>query len=347
MKGLERLSIPVEASVRDAMRAIEGGGVEICLVMAGDRLHGVVTDGDVRRALLDGATLDASVARCTNTEYVAVSAEVGRAEALDLMLARGITQLPIVDGERRLLGLHLLRELLGNQERPNWAVVMAGGQGTRLRPLTERVPKPMIRVAGRPILERLVLHLVGYGIRRVFIAINYLGDVIERHFGDGSGFGCRIEYLREPEPLDSGGAVALLPEPPASPLLVLNGDLITQVNVDRLLRHHEEGGFPATVGVLEYHVPVPFGVIDPDPAGRVAGLREKPSEVYLVNAGIYVLSPAWWVRLPRGERFTMPEVLGRCLAAGEPPGMFLIEDDWVDVGRHEELRRARGEVADG
>ena len=201
----------------------------------------------------------------------------------------------------------------------------------------------MIRVAGRPILERLVLHLIGYGIRQIHLAVNYMGGVIEQHFGDGSRFGCRIEYLREKEPLGSAGALTLLAEPPTHPLLVMNGDLVTQVNIERLLKHHEEGGYPATVGVRQYAVTLPFAVIDRTPDMRLAGLHEKPTEVFLISAGIYVLSPASWVRLRRAVALTMPDVLATCVEAGDPPGLFLVEDEWLDVGRHDDLRRARGE----
>ena len=327
------------------MSAIQAGGVETCLVVADDkRLVGIVTDGDVRRALLAGRALDAPVSECMNTQFQVVGADVGRAEALDLMLARGFSQLPIVDARGRLLGLHLLRDFIGPQARPNHAVIMAGGEGTRLRPITERLPKPMVPVAGRPILERLVLHLLSHGVRHMHLAINYMGDVIEQHFGDGHRFGCRIDYIREPAPLGSGGAITLLDPPPTAPLLVLNGDLVTQVNIARLLEVHEAHGAPVTVGVSEHPVTIPFGVVEADERGRLIGLREKPTESFLINAGIYVVSPECWAGLARGVAMTMPDVLAACLEAGTPPAVCLIEEDWVDIGRHVDLQRARGEV---
>ena len=139
---------------------------------------------------------------------------VPRAEVLDIMQARRFEQVPIVDEQGKVIGLHLLHDILGNIARPNWAVVMAGGKGMRLRPLTEKLPKPMIRVAGRPLLERIILHLVSYGIRRIFLSVNHLAPVIEDYFEDGSKYGTKIEYLREDHPLGSGGAISLLPEIP-------------------------------------------------------------------------------------------------------------------------------------
>ena len=159
------------------------------------------------------------------------------------------------------MGLHLLHEVLGAAPRSNWAVVLAGGQGQRLRPLTENLPKPMLKVAGRPILERIVLHLVGYGIRRIYLSVNYLAQVIQEHFGDGERFGCRIEYLHEDTPLGTGGCLSLLPEKPAVPLIVLNGDLVTQFDVGKMLEHHTSGRFAMTVGTREHPYTVPFGVV--------------------------------------------------------------------------------------
>jgi hypothetical protein len=212
---LAKLKVLEGAVLREAMQAIDRGACEIAFVVdASEKLLGTVTDGDVRRALLAGATLEDPVGPVMNRRFTAVDENASRAEVLDLMKARTLGQVPVTDSQGRLVGLHLLREMLGREEKPNWAVVMAGGRGERLRPLTDSIPKPMVCVAGRPILERIVLHLVGQGIRRIFLAVNYMADVIEDHFGDGRSFGCGIQYLREVRPLGTGGALALLPEPP-------------------------------------------------------------------------------------------------------------------------------------
>ncbi len=196
-------------SIRAAMQAVDAGagGIALAVDKAG-RLTGVVTDGDLRRALLGGASLDGPLEAVLNRAFVAMPAGQGRVEALDLMRARRIDAIPVLDGEGRPVALHLLHAFLEPASRPNWAVIMAGGEGTRLRPLTDTVPKPMLRVAGRPILERIVLHLTGFGITRVFLSVNYLAHVIEDHFGDGSALGISIEYLRESEPLGTAGALA-------------------------------------------------------------------------------------------------------------------------------------------
>ncbi len=333
--------VPVDGTIRDAMVALDRGARRIALAVDADgRLVGVATDGDLRRALLGGAPMEGPVAPHLSTSYVAVAEGDDRAAVLELMGARHVGAIPVLDEAGRPVGLHLLDEAIRSLDRPNWAVVMAGGQGVRLRPLTETIPKPMLRVAGRPILERIVLHLVGAGLERVYLAVGYLGNVIEDHFGDGSRFGCRIEYLREGTPLGTAGAIGLLPEPPTSPLLVMNGDLVTQADLGGLLALHERGGFIATIGIRRYVHGVPFGCVERE-GDRVRSIEEKPAITRDVNTGIYALEPALVARVERGRRLDMTDLVEDALGRGEPVGAFSIEDDWIDVGQRETLSRAR------
>lgn len=342
---IRRLLVAESASLFEAMSAIDAGAHGIALVVKPDgRLIGTLTDGDIRRAVLSGASLDASCSEFANRRFTGVSPGTGRAEVLDLMKARTLRHIPIIDQDGRLTGVHMLREMLGTVDRPNWAVVMAGGRGERLRPITDSIPKPMVHVAGRPILERIVLHLVGFGITRMFLAVNYMSDVIEAHFNDGSTFGCRIDYLREDAPLGTGGALSLLPEEPADPLIVLNGDLLTQVDVGSMLGFHSDGGFKATIGLRDYVHRVPFGVVEMD-GTSVTDIREKPTHAWTANCGVYVIQPELVTRIPRSQIFTMPDLMGDCLKRGEPVGGYMVEGDWMDIGRPRELRRARGEDA--
>jgi len=346
---LAPLTVGDGATIRAAMQAIEAGAVEIALVVdGGGRLTGTVSDGDVRRALLGGAGLDDPVAPHAGRAPVAVGPDAGRAQVLDLMRARSLAQIPVVDAEGRLLGLHVIRRLLGAVERDNWAVIMAGGRGTRLAPLTDSLPKPMVSVAGRPLLERLVLHLVGHGVRRIVLAVNYLGEMIEAHFGDGAEFGCAVSYLREDpgQPLGTGGALGLMAAAglePRAPLLVMNGDLLTQFRVDELLAAHTAGGAVATVAAGEYVHEVPFGVVEAE-GDRLVGLREKPVHAWTTNAGIYVLEPRLLERIPAGAAFPLPALLQDCVRRGERVGVWRLADDWQDVGRPADLARARGQA---
>lgn len=339
---LELCRVHVSRKLVDALWSLEKSGIEITLIVDDeDRLVGTLTDGDVRRALLRGASLDSPLAPSMQRNFTAVGPSAGRAEVLDLMQARTLSQIPIVAKDGKLLGVHLLHEVLGAVERPNLVVIMAGGEGRRLWPITETIPKPMIRVAGRPILERIVLHLVGFGLRRILLSINYLGHVIEEHFGDGGQFGCRIDYLREDKALGTGGALSLLPEVPEHPLLVMNGDLVTQADMGALLEFHANGRQKVSVAVRRYFHTVPFGCLDLQ-RDRVVRIEEKPTLSVLVNAGIYVLDPELLNRVPRDREFPLPALLEDCLARGEDVAAFEIEDDWLDVGHRDQLRQARG-----
>lgn len=341
-KNLQACCLRQSGTIEDALRAIEAGNMGIAFLLdEQDRLAGTLTDGDVRRALLEGKRLNEALAPHMQRNYTAVGAAASRAEVLDLMQARGIRQVPIIDPEGRLTGVHLLHEIVGAVERPNWAVIMAGGQGMRLRPITERLPKPLIRVAGRPILERIVLHLVGFGFREIFLAVNYLGHLIEEHFGDGERFGCHIHYLREEKALGTGGPLALLPDRPANPVVVMNGDLVTQAKLDGLLNYHDTGGFSATIGVRRYFHRVPYGCLSLSEQGTVLGLEEKPVLERWVNAGVYVLSPQVLDLVPR-DYYLMTSLFESLIKNGQTVGAFEIEEDWIDVGQGEQLAMAQG-----
>jgi dTDP-glucose pyrophosphorylase/predicted transcriptional regulator len=344
--AVNELIVPCTATLRDAMLVLDRTGIGIALVVDTDgRLIGTVTDGDVRRALLAGRDMQSDVTQSMFRSFTTVEASAGRAEVLDLMRARTLGQVPVVDNDGRPTGIHTLRQLLGAMPRPNWAVIMAGGRGERLRPLTESIPKPMLKVAGRPILERLVLHLVGFGVQRIFLSVNYLAETIENHFGSGERFGCSIAYLREEQPLGSGGALSLLPHPPTSPLLVMNGDLVTEINVDALLHHHETTGASITLTVTRHAYTVPFGVVETS-MGRVTALREKPGVAWNTNAGIYVLSPHLLQRIPHNTPFPMTDLIEDCLRREEPVAAFDMDDEWIDIGQHNELQRARGQSSE-
>lgn len=344
-KPIHLFCLPPSGSLRNALEVIDKGAEGIGLMVDSDwLLLGTITDGDVRRAILKGCGLDDLVEPHANRQFASVHMSADRAEVIDLMQARQLRHIPIVDDGGRIKGIHLLHEVIGSVQKPNWAVIMAGGKGTRLGELTKSIPKPMLKVAGRPILERLVLHLVGCGIRRIFISTNYLASVIEDHFQDGAKFGCRIEYLREDpdQPLGTGGSLALLPEIPEHPVFVCNGDLVTQIDVSSMLNFHQDGGFLATIGVRTYTHEIPFGCLELD-QGRVTSLVEKPTLSQLINAGIYLLSPQMIGRVPK-RFFPITELFDLSLREGDSIGAFEIADDWIDVGQREQLKQARGGV---
>ena len=329
-------------TLADAIRALNGPAEGMAIILdEGGKVSGVLTDGDVRRALMKESRLDAPLDPYVRRNFLHVSENESREQILDLMQAKKIKHLPVLDGEGRLVGIHQLHAIVGGGELPNHAVIMAGGRGERLRPITEHLPKPMIKVAGRPILERLVLHLVGCGITRLHLSVNYMAEVIERHFGDGSRFGCHIDYLHEDEHLGTGGALSLLPSRPSEPLLVVNGDLVTQVDFSSMLGFHSAKQAAATIGYRPYSHQIPFGCIDLR-GDMVAGIEEKPIVERCVSAGVYVLSPAAIDLVPR-KFFPITELFQALLQRGDKVAAYEITTDWADVGHHQDLSRARGE----
>ena len=337
----QSLGVSPEASLRDTMLVIDHGRLGIALVVDADTcLLGTVTDGDLRRAMLRGVALDAVVSQVMNRNFTSVGQDATASGVLELMRAQSIKQVPVLDARGCVVGLYFLPDFIEPSLRPNWAVVMAGGEGRRLQPLTAETPKPMLPVGDRPLLENTVSLLVHHGFRHLFVSIHYLGDQIEAHFSDGRRLGCHIKYLRERKPLGTAGALSLLPERPRDPLLVMNGDLLTDVNLSALMDYHVETGCAATQCVREYAFQVPFGVVHYG-EGQVIGTEEKPVQRFLVNAGIYVISPDLLDAVPVDQAFTMPDLLAQARRGGHRVAAFPIRERWTDIGRPEDYHWAR------
>jgi dTDP-glucose pyrophosphorylase len=338
---LEDLIVAPDMSVLEVLKVIDHNGMSMAMVCDGKRtLVAVVTDGDIRRHFIRGGTVSEPISRAYTANFVKIAQDIPRPEAVSLMIAKHITCLPVVDEAGRLTDVHTLRTAMIGNRCESWAMVMAGGKGERLGELTTAIPKPMLPIGDRPILEWIIQLLVSHGIRRIFLSVNYLGKMIEDHFGDGSGHLCRIEYVHEEEPLGTGGPLALLPEPPSSPMVVMNGDLLTGINISRLLAFHRAGGFAATMALREHTVKVPFGVAEIDGV-RVSKLIEKPALKYRINAGIYVLEPKLVARVPKGRMYPITELLDGCIKERLPVGAYHMQEVWNDIGLPEEYARSQ------
>lgn len=336
-----------DATVRDAIQAIESSRMSLAVVVyAGGGIEGTITDGDVRRALLAGHGLDDSVTIALNREPVTAEASATGAQLQALFATHRIEAIPLTDGAGRFVRLAHVSAFRpdgeGSRPRADFAaaVIMAGGEGQRLRPITTSTPKPMIDIGGMPIIERMVRTLAHAGVPRVFIAINYQGHHIEDHFGDGAGFGVAIEYLREPEKLGTAGALSLLPERPSGPLLVVNGDILTASDYGKLLAHHRELNAAITVGAVQYQVDIPFGVLHTEGAS-VTGVAEKPAQRVLCNAGIYVLSPDALDLLEPARAIDMTDLIEAAVGRGDSVIAFPIHEYWSDIGTPPDLEKAR------
>lgn len=346
MRSAESSFIPQESSIRDAIAAIDKATFQIALVVDGEnKLLGVVTDGDVRRALLRGLPLDSPVAEIMNAKPLIATIHDAKEKAQN-SLSRGgrITRIPVVDENNRVIGIQIAEDLIGADFKNYWVVLMAGGKGSRLRPLTQFVPKPMVEVCGKPIIQIIVERFRDIGFSNFYISVNYKAEIIKTHFGCGEEWGVNIRYLEESEPLGTAGALRLLPDFPRNPLVVMNGDLLTTLNFGHLVRYHQDHGSKATMCLRPYSLQIPYGVVDIE-GNRLIGLREKPSHEYLVNAGIYVLEPDVLKAIPSKGYFDMTSLFATLIKRGDPTIAFPLCENWIDIGRPEDLERARSEFA--
>lgn len=345
-KDWKKTMILPRASVRDAMQIMDKSALQIAFVVDGEnRLLGAVTDGDVRRSILRGEELSAPVERIMNAHPVIAPQGMERAAIFRLMTTHGVQQIPLLDGEGRLVGLAQMEELLCHSRRDNAVVLMAGGLGTRLRPLTDKIPKPLLKVGSKPILETILESFLEAGFHRFYFAVNYKSQMIEDYFGDGGRFGAEIEYLHENKRMGTAGALYFIPEAPKEPILVMNGDLLTKVDFGELLDYHIEQNAVATMAVREYNYQVPYGVIDFD-GEQITGILEKPSYSFFVNAGIYVLSPDAVACVDKEEFLDMPQLFDELITAGKKTTVFPVREYWLDIGRMDDFQRAQEEYAE-
>jgi dTDP-glucose pyrophosphorylase/predicted transcriptional regulator len=340
-----RILVRADHSLRHTIGIIDTSRIQIALVVDKEgRLLGTVTDGDVRRGILRGVGLEEEVGKVMNRHPLTAPVGTPREELLALMTSRTIKQVPLLDNSGRVVGLELLDNLIGRPTlKENPVVILAGGQGTRLRPLTDHTPKPLLKVGDRPLLELILQQLRAYGFHRVFISINYLGNQIEKYFGDGRHHGVSIHYLREPEPLGTAGPLALVPGPLELPCIAINGDLLTKVSFEHLLAFHRENGFHLTIGVKEYPLQLPFGVVVTH-EDRVVDFQEKPVETRLINAGVYVLEPEVVGLVPHGTYYDMNQLIERVIAQENGKvGAFPIHEYWMDIGTTADYLQAHQE----
>jgi dTDP-glucose pyrophosphorylase/CBS domain-containing protein len=327
----------------DAIAKVDTSGLQVALVLApDDSLLGILTDGNIRRAILAGKALNVPVSEVMSPRPTAVPASTPRDEMLALMRRKVFHHLPLVDVAGRVVGLVTLDELIGAAERPNWVVLMVGGLGTRLHPLTDERPKPLLAVGGKPILESILESFAEQGFKRIFLSVNYKAEMIRSHFGDGDRWGVKVDYLHESTRLGTAGALSLLPEKPTAPVVVMNGDLLTRANFENLLQFHAAQGAAATMAVREYDFQVPYGVVRLE-GTRISTIEEKPVQKFFVNAGIYALSPEAFEHLPAATFFDMPTLFERLIAAGKATTAYPLREYWLDIGRLEEFERAQRE----
>jgi dTDP-glucose pyrophosphorylase len=343
---LDHVIIPPELPIAKAIERLDRAGTGALLICGPDRrLLGLLTDGDIRRAFLRGTPFDQPAATISTLDPLLAATGTTRAEMLRMMIRFDVNHLPVIDSQHRVQDFVLRSDFTREENACPAAVIMAGGLGERLRPLTEKVPKPLLPIGDRPIMEIIIGRLRTAGIRQVTVTTHYLGEDIVRYFGEGDRFGVHVNYLAEESPMGTVGGLAGLKDT-QEPLLVINGDVLTGVDFQNLVEYHREHRADLTVGLRQFEYQVPYGVIQSD-GPYVREINEKPLQKWLVNAGIYMLEPSVFRFIPQGQRFDMPDLIGRLLRAGRPVVGFPIVEYWLDIGRHCDYQQAQEDAMNG
>jgi len=351
---LASICIYPTSSIREAIACLDRSGRATALVVDADyRLVDVLTDGDVRRAILAGLGLDAPIgllkSRRDNSLYPEpVTAPLGTESSalLSIMQERAVRQIPLLDAEGRIATVVFLSDLLPEEKGPLQAVVMAGGYGTRMLPLTKQIPKPMLPVSDKPLLEHIVSQLRHAGIMRVNLTTHYKAEVITEHFGDGRKFGVEIEYINEDHPLGTAGALGFVSGASDEPLLIMNGDIVTRMNFRAMVDFHRDHKADMTVAVRLYETTIPFGVLETDGV-EITSISEKPTVRRFVNGGVYLLNKAMQRYIPKGQHFDMPDLIRVLIEQRHRVVSFPIHEYWADIGCHADYEKAQNEAGHG
>ncbi len=342
MYKIDEIKINQNASIKEALEVIDKGAIKVAVVLSDDGLLlGMLNDGDIRRALLKGMSLDDSIAGIINKHPVVANINDTKERILELANEKKLHQIPIISNGK-LIGIQDIREFLAPKNKPNKVILMVGGLGTRLRPLTNDVPKPMLDVGNKPILHTIVENFAKYGYTDIIMCVNYKSEIIKEYFGDGDKFGVKIEYVLENQRMGTAGALSLLQKRPKDDFFVMNGDLLTNVNFEYLHEYHKDSNALASICIRKYEMQVPYGVVNVR-ANKVTSIEEKPTQSFFVSAGIYMFSPIVLDFIPKGVFYDMPTLFSELLKHDFPIHPFPIREYWLDIGRMDEYRRANDE----
>ena len=333
----QKCLINEDVSIQETIRLIEKHKLKIVLVVDNsNHLIGTVTDGDIRRGILGGKSSDESIKTIANRNPFVVPNHLPDSEIINIMLSRSMYKIPVVDKDGTVCGLKLIDELIAQKEKtlPNYAVIMAGGLGTRLHPLTSEVPKPLLTIGQKPVLHIIVGQLASFGFRNILISINYKAEMIETYFQSGQYFGVNINYLRESKQLGTAGALSLINDDKflKEPVLVMNGDILTGIDFASLLEHHGKHKHDITVCVRRHEFQIPYGVVDLK-GTKISNIEEKPMKEFFISAGIYIINPSLIKEIPSNTYFNMTDLIKSALKEGKVVRPFPIMEYWLDIGR--------------
>ena len=343
MINILKISLRVNSTIADALGAIDVGAIRIALVVDNDnKLLGTLSDGDIRRGLLKKKFLNDTIEDIYFRSPITANKNTSKKDLLDLCIANKIGQIPIVDKDLKTIDLFIVDDELSKRQYENHVVLMVGGLGTRLRPLTENTPKPMLEVGGKPILETIVNLFIDSGFTNITMCLGYKSNVIQDYFQDGSGFGANIDYIIEDKRMGTAGALTLLGRRLVNPFFVMNGDLLTNINFEKMLDFHESSNSKATMCVREYDIEVPYGVVSVD-GEKIVSIEEKPVHRFFVNAGVYLLEPECIDLIPSNKFYDMPSLFEELIKSNRKTTPFPLKEYWLDIGRIADYEKANSE----
>lgn len=346
MRNWRDLLVSPMATITETMKNIDKTAAQIALVVDQNMcLLGTVTDGDIRRGILKGISLDQSVVSVMNHNPITMRMGASAQEIKSVIQQKRLRQLPLLNERDEVVDVVFSDILLDTVSFDNWVVLMAGGLGTRLRPLTDNVPKPMLKVGTKPILQTILESFIEHGFHQYYFSVNYKREIIKRYFGNGLKWGVNIQYIDEEKQLGTAGALSLFNERPTKPIIIMNGDILTKVNFQQLLYFHEETHSIATMCVREYQYQIPYGVVKTE-GTNLSSIEEKPLERYFVNAGIYILNPEALDYIPKNKFFDMPSLFDVLLNSGKKTSVFPIREYWLDIGKMHDFEKANLEFSE-
>lgn len=344
MKDWKDVLLKADTDIKSGIELIDKIGMQILLIVdEANHLLGTVTDGDIRRGILKGVGLNQPITEIMNKTPCTVNEDNSRDDAYKLMVSKIIKHCPVVNEQGVVVGIHLLETMLANSsnmESP--VIIMAGGLGSRLAPLTDDTPKPLLKVGGKPIIDTIIDRFIEQNFKEFYVSVNYKSELIKEHLGDGQDRSIHIHYLEENQRLGTAGALSLLPVRPTKPIIVMNADLLTKVDFRSLIHYHHEHGSSATMCVREYDFQVPYGVVKLD-GSNIRKIVEKPVHRFFVNAGVYCLAPDVLDVVPRNHYFEMPELFNKLRELDKTTCCFPIREYWLDIGQHADYNRANKE----
>jgi Nucleoside-diphosphate-sugar pyrophosphorylase involved in lipopolysaccharide biosynthesis/translation initiation factor 2B, gamma/epsilon subunits (eIF-2Bgamma/eIF-2Bepsilon) len=345
-KNIEKILVYMDYSVKKALEILDLGARGVVLVVdKNKKLLGTITDGDIRRSILKGISLESSIQEIVHYNPVCASIHMTREEIKDLLIKKAVKDIPIVNDENQLVDIISIKDILIPEGKENPVIIMAGGLGTRLKELTQEIPKPMLKVGQDPMLQHIINNFKQYGYNKIFISVNYKAEIIENYFQDGYAHGVKIEYIKEHKRLGTAGGIGLTKKYLNAPFFVINGDIFTNLNVENMMKFHMDNGFDITVGTRKHSFQIPYGVIETE-NNIINKIEEKPNMDYLINAGVYCLNPSLIENIPDDEYFEITDLINICIKNNKKVGSYEIKEYWMDIGRLEDYNKVNKDIYD-